>query len=334
MSRKRTLLLLLTSLLFVSLACSVIGGDGDEAVVEEAAPATESPVESDVEDEDAAAPIEDEAEAEDESVAEDDAEEAGQLGEDDVPPPTPEATATAVDSPSWWQPAPGTSWQWQINGAEIDTSVDVDMYDIDLYEVPQATIDQLHADGRIVICYFSAGSWEEWRPDADQFPPDLIGDPLEDWEGENWLDTRQLDALAPIMAARLDLAARKGCDGVEPDNVDGYDNETGFPLTYQDQITYNIWLSEQAHQRGLSIGLKNDLAQIPDLLPYFDWALSEECFYYDECEPLTAFVQAQKAVFGVEYELMIDEFCPQTNAMNFDFLKKNWELDAWREACR
>ncbi|MBL7161118.1 MAG: endo alpha-1,4 polygalactosaminidase [Anaerolineales bacterium] len=234
---------------------------------------------------------------------------------------------------NWWQPAPGTSWQWQLSG-EIDTTLDVQVYDIDLFEAPQNVIDELHADGRVVICYFSAGSWEDWREDADDFPTELLGKELEGWPDEKWLDIRQIELLAPIMEARLDLAVDKGCDGVEPDNMDGYANQSGFSLTYQDQLEYNLWLAEVAHARGLSIGLKNDLDQIQDLVLYFDWALNEECFYYDECDLLLPFVHSGKSVFGVEYELDSDEFCPQVNAMNFDFLKKNWELDAWREPCR
>ncbi len=246
------------------------------------------------------------------------------------------APQMATSSPplTWWQPAPGTSWQIQLDSAEPDLSFNVEMYDIDLFEVPQSMIDQLHADGRIVICYFSAGSWEEWRPDAADFPRDVIGPPLEGWPGEYWLDIRQLDVLAPLMAARLDLAVEKECDGVDPDNVNAYENPSGFSLSYADQLTFNIWLAEQAHARGLSIGLKNDLAQIEDLVDYFDWALNEECPYYNECDALTPFVAAGKAVFGVEYELASDEFCQQVNALDFDFLRKNWNLDDWREACR
>jgi hypothetical protein len=86
-----------------------------------------------------------------------------------------------------WQPQPGTSWQWQLTGS-VDTSIDVVMYDIDLFDVPQATIDSLHADGRIVICYFSAGSREDWRPDAGEFPQGAIGNRLDNWPGENWID--------------------------------------------------------------------------------------------------------------------------------------------------
>jgi hypothetical protein len=240
---------------------------------------------------------------------------------------------TPTQPAGWWQPTPGTSWQWQLTGT-IDTSINVQMYDIDLFEAPQETIDILHADGRVVICYFSAGSWEDWRPDAAGFPAEVIGDPLEGWPGEKWLDIRRLDLLGPIMQARLDLAVQKGCDGVEPDNVDGYANQTGFPLSFADQIAYNTWLAEQAHARGLSIGLKNDLDQIGDLLPLFDWALNEECFTYNECDLLLPFIESHKAVFGVEYELEPADFCPQANAMYFSFLKKNWDLDAWRVDCQ
>jgi hypothetical protein len=233
----------------------------------------------------------------------------------------------------WWRPAPGTSWQWQLTG-EIDTSVEAAMYDIDLFDTPQAIIDELQGDGRVVICYFSAGSWEDWRPDAALFPAAVLGENLDNWPGEVWLDIRQLDNLGPLMSARLDLAVEKGCDGVEPDNIDGYQNETGFPLAGDDQLAYNRWLAEQAHSRGLSIGLKNDLGQVVELINWFDWALNEECFQYDECETLLPFVQQGKAVFGVEYEGDPEIFCPELNALDYDWLQKSLDLDAWRLACR
>lgn len=255
----------------------------------------------------------------------------GCAGETAVPTslPLPPATRPAAV----WQPAPGSSWQWQLTGP-IDTSLDVAMYDVDLFETPQATIDALHADGRIVVCYFSAGSWEDWRPDANAFAPALRGKPLAGWPDERWLDVRQLPELAPPIAARLDLAVTKGCDGVEPDNVDGYQNDSGFPLTAADQLAFNTWLANEAHARGLSVGLKNDLDQVPQLEPYFDWALNEQCVEYAECDRLLPFVLAGKAVFGVEYTGDAAEFCPVVNDLNFDWLHKRQDLDAWRRACR
>lgn len=232
-----------------------------------------------------------------------------------------------------WRPLPATSWQIQLSGP-VDPSVDAQVYDIDLFDTPQQLIDQLHAQGRKVICYFSAGSWENWRPDADRFPREVLGRVLEGWPDEKWLDVRRLDLLDPLMQARLDLAVQKGCDAVDPDNVDGYANKSGFPLSGEDQLVYNRWLADQAHRRGLSIGLKNDLGQIPELLSQFDWAINEQCFQYEECELLLPFVQAGKPVFGIEYELAQADFCPLATAMNFDFLKKRLELDAWRVPCR
>lgn len=207
------------------------------------------------------------------------------------------------------------------------------MYDVDLFDNDEAVVRALHSAGRKVVCYMNAGGWEEWRPDAPNFPDDVIGANLDDWEGERWLDIRRLDVLGPIMEARMDLCKAKGFDGIEPDNVDGFLNDTGFPLTYEDQLRYNTWLANAAHERGLSIGLKNDMDQIPDLLSYFDWAINEQCFEYDECETLLPFIEAGKPVFHVEYELELSEFCARAIALQFNSMKKNWDLDAWREPC-
>jgi len=231
-----------------------------------------------------------------------------------------------------WQPSPGTSWQWQLQGS-IDTSINAEMYDIDLFETSESVIAELHDRGRTVICYFSAGSWESWRSDAQQFPEPIKGR-QNGWPGERWLDIRQIDTLGPIIRSRLDLAVEKGCDGVEPDNVDAYSNNSGFPLSNQDQIDFNIWLANAAHERGLSIGLKNDLDQVTQLEPYFDWALNEQCYQFSECELLSPFVNAGKAVFGVEYRGDPASFCSRTNALDFDWLKKNLSLGAARESCR
>jgi hypothetical protein len=232
-----------------------------------------------------------------------------------------------------WRPPPGTTWQWQLTDT-IDTSVEVEMYDIDLFDAPQGVIDRLREGGRTVVCYFSAGSWEDWRPDAGDFPPSVLGNTLSGFPDEKWLDIRRLDVLGPIMEARLDLAVEKRCRGVEPDNVDGYTNNPGFPLTAADQLRYNRFLAGAARARGLSVGLKNDLEQVGELLGDFDWALNEQCFEYEECDLLDPFVAAGKAVFGVEYTGNPATFCPVANARGFSWLKKNPELDAWRIDCQ
>jgi hypothetical protein len=121
---------------------------------------------------------------------------------------------------------------------------------------------------------------------------------------------------------------------MEPDNVDGFANDSGFPLTYNDQIAYNTFVAREAHARGLSVGLKNDLGQISDLLPDFDWALDEQCFQYTECHKLVPFINAGKAVFEVEYSLATSEFCPEANSLDFNSMKKHLNLGVYRVPCR
>jgi len=95
------------------------------------------------------------------------------------------------------------------------------------------------------------------------------------------------------MADRMNLAKTKGCDGLEPDNVDGYENDSGFQLTGNNQIAYNTWLAQQAHARNLSIGLKNDIDQVKELVDHFDWALNEQCWEYNECDTLKPFIKGK-----------------------------------------
>jgi uncharacterized protein (TIGR03437 family) len=235
--------------------------------------------------------------------------------------------------PSYWIPAPNTPWQWQLTGT-VDQTVNVAMYDIDLFNNSASVVASLHAQGRKVVCYMSAGSWEDFRSDAASFLDSVKGSPLDGFPNERWLDIRNLTVLGPIMEARLDMCKAKGFDGVEPDNVDGYSNQSGFPLTDADQIRYNTWIANAAHARGLSVGFKNDLDQAAQLQPLFDWALNEQCFQYKECDALMPFVQAGKAVFQVEYKLAVSQFCLQANSLNFNSMRKNVNLDAFRDPCR
>ncbi|CBJ25610.1 conserved unknown protein [Ectocarpus siliculosus] len=153
------------------------------------------------------------------------------------------------------------------------------MYDIDLFDVDTSVFDEIKAQGSVVICYFSAGTREDWREDADDFPEEGLGAPLADWDGEVWVDVNNEEVRA-VMAARLDKAVEKGCDGVEPDNVQVYAEilwgaDTGVNVTADEQLDYNTFLATEAHSRNLSIGLKNDLDHLAELEPLFDWAINE-----------------------------------------------------------
>ena len=255
------------------------------------------------------------------------------LGQQQRPHGHPPPTSTPSPSPSStiWRPSGKIAWQWQLT-TPVDLSVSASVYDIDMFDNDATVVSALHAAGRKAICYIDFGTWENWRPDASFFPASVKG-AQNGWPGELWLDIRQLSVLEPIMSARLDLCKAKGFDAVEPDNIDGYSNPTGFPLTCQDQIAYDTWIASAAHARGLSVGLKNDLDQVSDLISQFDWALDEQCYQYQECDALTPFVQADKAVFEVEYSEDVANFCPVTDALRLNSMKKHLSLNAWREPC-
>lgn len=246
-------------------------------------------------------------------------------------PGTPGTPGTPGAAGARWQPTPGLAWQWQLGGA-VDQSVDVPVYDIDGFETDASVVAALHAKGRKVICYINAGSWEDFRPDSAAFARALQGSG-NGWKGEKWFDIRRIDQLKPLMAARFDMCKQKGFDAVEPDTIEAYNQDSGFPLTADDQLRYNRMLAALAHERGLAIGLKNDLEQIPALLGDFDFAVNEECAQFDECARLSPFIQAGKAVFHVEYKLGTEKFCARTRALGFSSMQKKLELDAWRKPC-
>ncbi len=223
------------------------------------------------------------------------------------------------------------NWQIQFTGA-LDLSVDADVYEVDLFDTPASTVQLLHSRGRKVICYIDAGTWEDWRPDAAQYPSQWLGK-SNGWPGERWLDIRQAAPLSSILASRLDMCKAKGFDGVEFDNVDSFAANTGFPLTYDDQLRFNMYLANAAHERHLAVGLKNDPRQVHDLLPYFDWAIVEESFQLNEYANYLPFITAGKPVMAIEYNLQPEQFCPQAHDLQFSAILKHRNLDAFRLSC-
>jgi hypothetical protein len=244
-------------------------------------------------------------------------------------------TSAQSMSDPYWKPAVGTTWQWQLSGA-LEISDQYEVIDIDLFDHDALVIEELHSRGLKVICYISVGSWEDWRPDRDHFPESVIGKKYQGWPGERWLDIRRIDLLAPVIEARFDLCQSKGFDGVEPDNMDGYSNNTGFDISFEDQLAFNTWLADEAHARGLSIGMKNIPEQARLLVDHFDWALTESCIAEGWCAQLLPFFEAGKVVFAAEYieeGMTLEDICSQGIDKSLIVILKNRELDAYRGAC-
>lgn len=229
-----------------------------------------------------------------------------------VDTPTNLDPPTLGEEPDRWQPQVGASWWWQIeNTSELDVDLEVDVFDVDLFEGEESgKIAELVGAGSRVVCYFSAGTYEPNRPDAASFTDDAVisGSNLPQFSEELWLNIGNADALEnvikAIMRARLDLAEASGCDAVEPDNVDGHENDETFGMiSASDQLNYNSWIATEAHERGLSVGLKNDLSQVETLSEIFDFAINEQCYGFgNQCAVYeTTFLAADKPVFNQEY---------------------------------
>ncbi|KAL4994582.1 glycoside hydrolase superfamily [Aspergillus recurvatus] len=260
-----------------------------------------------------------------------------------------DATDPTTNSNGIWQPEVGSPWQIILSSAlspntlSKSSSPSFPIYDIDLFENTSPTISSLHSQGIKVICYFSAGTYEDWRPDASSFDSSSLGAGLDDWPGENWVDLRSENVRA-VMSSRLDKAVEKGCDGVDPDNVDAYNNDQGgLGLTEDDSVDFMNWLAAEAHARGLSIGLKNAGSIIPRVIENMQWSVNEQCAEYDECNIFQQFVDEGKPVFHIEYPengevstSSVDKVavCAEfKGAEGFSTVVKDIELDAWVQAC-
>lgn len=231
------------------------------------------------------------------------------------------------------RPNPLSTWQIQLSGA-LATSLDVELYTVD-FDTPSAKIEALHAAGRLVICYFSAGTRESFRSDAGEFPAETVGSPLADYPNERWLDVRS-DSVRAIMRARVAKAADAGCDGIHPSGLAAFLEDTGFDLGRADQLEYNRSLRTEAHARGLSIGLvEGDLSLSEAQVGDFDWVVVWNCVD-SGCAPAVPFISAGKAAFVIEYgdAARAAEVCPRAAALKLSaVVKRDADLDAFRAGC-
>jgi hypothetical protein len=238
--------------------------------------------------------------------------------------PAPDATTgsgsdagTMGDPAGIWMPSSSTPihFHWELADAfqvpdDVIAGQGPIVYDIDGDKNDASTVAALHALGPNVkvVCYVDVGTHELDRSDSAQFPASVLGSAVAGSPGVTWLDVRDQATLLPIMKARLSNWCKdKGFDGVEPDNLDGWTNDPGFPITEAQNVSYDLAIASTAHALGLSVGVKNlmaslSTANIPSVENGFDWALTEHCFEYGQCDSYTqSFAAKGKATWDVEY---------------------------------
>jgi len=227
-----------------------------------------------------------------------------------VPLPAP-VPCTRPDGGSCWYPphldrtGHPMRWDWQIGRVtplQRTGQRAVDIYDIDGFLTTPAEIQRIHTAWQAstlahpkAVCYLDL-AWEDYRPDASpapagRFPAATLGKIYYGYPEERWVDFRQLDALKPMLDARIAMCARKGFDAVELDDIDSFDppSTTGFHLTAGDAQNYLAYAFNQVHRDGMTALWKNSPLLASWGVRYTDGAVVEECYTYGGCPSWDAF---------------------------------------------
>ena len=176
----------------------------------------------------------------------------------------------------------GTDVDYQLGGA-ADPAANVGIVVRDRTDPPAA--------GLFNVCYVNGFQTQPnekkfWHQHRDLLLHDADGRPVIDeaW-GETLLDVRTAatrKALARIVGGWVRGCAKHGYDAVEFDNLDSFTRSDGL-LTKRQAVRYAALLVDRAHGSGLAAGQKN-LAGFDGTKIGYDFAISEECGRYDECQ--------------------------------------------------
>ena len=227
------------------------------------------------------------------------------------------------------------NWDWQLS-EPINAPRGIDIFDTDPDSVSANTIRRLNLSDVYTICYVSVGTVEDYRDDAAAFPASVIGRTYEDWPDERFLDIRRLDVLLPLMQARFQRCKDMGFQAIEPDNMDVFDNASGFPLSRNDGLRYIIALADMAHGMGLEIGQKNVPELTKELVEVMDFAITEGCYVDGWCGDVFAYIRAKKPVLAAEYtdsSINWPAACAFARANSYSMILKDRDLSTRLHIC-
>jgi hypothetical protein len=239
----------------------------------------------------------------------------------------PNSGLAGLPSTAAGYPAPGSANIW-----DTDLFQDSNVADGGIPTGPSPVVAAIHAAGHYSICYVEACAYQEGFPDDANFATADYGGvgneatQMQGYADEFWFDLTgfknyvagqpsTLSGAALNVAAGLDdrfaRCKLEGQDAVEPDDLDGYTNQsqsgvTPWSMVRADSAGFERWLSYDIHANGLAAFQKNDPANASADAPLFDGMIIEECnFYNDPCAgssgDATAYLAAGKPVLNAEY---------------------------------
>lgn len=220
-------------------------------------------------------------------------------------------------TPSVWVPAEDARWLARLDGA-VDIEKSADFFYLDPEQQPPEDLTALHAQSRRYLCYLSAGTVESFRDDAELFPARAVGNVVQSFPNERWLDVRDAEVRA-LMSERITALAAAGCDGITPASLTGYEADSGFDLTLQDALDYARFVAEAAHAADMSVGLTGPSALTLGLWQDFDFGLAIGCVSSSMCREYAALTAAKKPVLHVELgdESSAPDLCNSAQALGF-----------------
>ena len=216
---------------------------------------------------------------------------------------------------------PTTGWAlhaWSEASPE-DSVVDEQVIIVDLFDTDTTLIEEYKRHQHIVICSFSAGTAEDDREDVISNRHAWQAIAAGGSSDNQWLNIYELEQLQALMKPRIQLAKRKGCQGIEPDNTDCFNSikeclVKGTRDEREDaQMNYLVWLAGYVHSQGMLIGLKNSGPLVNTLVHLFDFAIEEQCREWLECKGYMPFFYQDKPVFGIEYTSLKKGACVEAS---------------------
>lgn len=189
-------------------------------------------------------------------------------------------------------------------------------------------IATLKAAGTTVICHVGLGAVRLDDPDATKLPgyeanppnrptPVAAGSAI-GWStttadaNERFVDFRNT-AAAAVLKKRVQLAKDIGCDGILAYRMDAASFvapastlEHGFStITSMQETQWIVDVAKLGHDLMISVGGRgaHAAANLSEIVDDYDWLMAERCTEVPDCDATRPFIEAKRAVFGLDYDV-------------------------------